>query len=87
MAAMRIFGGFVGLAFYAAAGLAFHLIAYGEVDWSSAFVYVAMAFWPLLLAWEVIKLLFIVGVVVLAGVGLYLLIRQGIGRLNRRARG
>ena len=84
MAAMRIFGGFVVLAFYAATGLAFHLIAYGPVDWSGAFVYVAMAFWPILLAWELIKVLAIIGVVVLAGLGLYLIARAGMRRLGRR---
>jgi len=82
MAAVRLFGALVGLAFYAAAGLALHLIAYGEVDWSGAFVYVAMAFWPLLLAWELLKILLLVGVVVLAGLGLYLLIREGLARLR-----
>jgi predicted membrane channel-forming protein YqfA (hemolysin III family) len=84
MAAMRIFGGLVILAFYAATGLAFHLIAYGSVDWSGAFVYVAMAFWPVLLAWELIKVLAIVGVVVLAGVGLYLVVRASMKRLGGR---
>ena len=83
MAAVRLFGALVGLAFYVAAGLAFHLIAYGEVDWSDAFVYVAMAFWPLLLAWELLKILLLVGVVVLAGLGLYLLLREGLARLRR----
>jgi predicted membrane channel-forming protein YqfA (hemolysin III family) len=85
MAAMRIFGALVMLAFYAAAGLAFHLIVHGEVDWGEAFVYVAMAFWPLLLAWELLKLLALVGVVVLAGIGLYLLVREGVTRLGGRA--
>jgi hypothetical protein len=72
------------LAFYAAAGLALHLIIYGPVDWSDAFVYVVMAFWPLLLAWEIFKIVVIVGVVVLAGLGLYWLVRGGIARLGRR---
>ena len=84
MVAMRIFGGVVVLAFYAAAGLALHLIVYGAVDWSGAFVYVAMAFWPVLLAWELLKVLAVVGVVVLAGLGLYLLARGGMKRLGRR---
>lgn len=83
MAAMRIFGALVGLAFYAAAGLAFHLIAYGEVAWEDAFVYVAMAFWPVLLGWELLKILLLLVVIVLAGVGLYLLLREGLGRLRR----
>jgi len=84
MVATRLFGGVVVLAFYAAAGLAFHLIAYGEVDWSDALVYVAMAFWPLLLAWEFIKILAIVGVVVLAGLVVYGVVRGGLRRIGGR---
>jgi hypothetical protein len=75
--------GLVGLAFYAAAGLAFHLIVYGEVDWSGGFVYVVMAFWPLLLAWEFLKVAAIVAVVVLAGLGVYALVRQLAGRAGK----
>lgn len=74
----------IGLAFYAATGLAFHLIVYGEVDWSEAFVYVVMAFWPLLLAWEFLKIAAIVAVVVLAGLAVYALVRGLSGRLGRR---
>lgn len=74
----------VVLAFYAAAGLAFHLIAYGSVDWSDAFVYVVMAFWPLLLAWEILKILAIIAIVVLVGLGVYWLARQVIGRVTGR---
>lgn len=85
MAAMRIFGGLVMLAFYAAAGLALHLIVYGAVDWNGAFVYVAMAFWPFLLAWELLKVLAIVGVVVLAGLGLYFILRSALKRMRGRA--
>lgn len=84
MIQVRGLGALVVLAFYAAAGLAFHLIVYGAVDWSDAFVYVAMAFWPVLLAWEILKIVLIVGVVVLAGLGLYWLVREGIGRFIRR---
>jgi len=84
MAGLRALGGLIMLAFYAAAGLAFHLIAYGEVDWSGAFVYVTMAFWPILLAWEVFKILLLLAIVVLAGLGLYLLIREALQWLSRR---
>jgi hypothetical protein len=76
--------GLIGLAFYAATGLAFHLIVYGEVDWSAAFVYVVMAFWPLLLAWEFLKVAAIVAVVVLAGLGVYAVVRQLAGRTGGR---
>lgn len=72
----------VGLAFYVVTGLAFHLIAYGEVDWGGAFVYVVMAFWPLLLAWELLKILAIVALVVIAGLGLYALVRGLSGRIG-----
>lgn len=81
---MRAVGVIVMLAFYAAAGLAFHLIVYGPVAWSDAFVYVVMAFWPILLAWEVLKILAIIALVVLVGLGVYWLVRQVIGRANGR---
>jgi predicted membrane channel-forming protein YqfA (hemolysin III family) len=84
MIQLRGLGALVLLAFYAAAGLAFHLVAYGSVEWSDAFVYVVMAFWPLLLAWEILKIVLIVAVVVLAGLGIYWLVREGLGRLSRR---
>lgn len=75
------------LAFYAAAGLAYHLIFYGEVDWAAAFTYVAMAFWPFLLAWEILKVLAVVALVVLVGLGLYWLIRDIGRRLGGRRGG
>lgn len=74
----------IGLAFYVATGLAFHLIAYGEVDWAGAFVYVVMAFWPILLAWELLKVLAVVAVVVLAGLGIYALVRSLTNRFGGR---
>jgi branched-subunit amino acid ABC-type transport system permease component len=77
-------GTLIGLLFYAVTGLAFHLIAYGEVDWSGAFVYVAMAFWPLLLAWEVLKIAAIVALVVVVGLAAYALVRGLFERLNGR---
>lgn len=78
--------GLVGLLFYAAAGLAYHLIVYGEVDWAEGFVYVVMAFWPVLLVWEIAKILLIVLVVVLAGLGLYWLVRSLLTRLGGQRR-
>ncbi len=81
---MRAAGLFVGLLFYVAAGLAYHLIVYGEVLWSGAFVYVVMAFWPILLAWEILKVLLILLIIVLAGLGLYWLVRSLITRLSGR---
>lgn len=77
-------GMLIGLAFYVATGLAFHLIAYGEVDWAGAFVYVVMAFWPLLLAWELLKILAIVALVVLAGLAVYAVVRGATGRAGGR---
>lgn len=71
-------------AFYAATGLAFHLIAYGAVDWTGAFVYVAMAFWPVLLAWEVLKIVGIVLLVVLVGIAAYALLRGLLSRPGGR---
>jgi hypothetical protein len=84
---MRAAGLLVGLLFYAAAGLAYHLIAYGDVEWSDAFIYVVMAFWPILLAWEILKVLLLLLVVVLAGLGLYWLVRSLIARLGGRGPG
>jgi hypothetical protein len=42
-----------------------------------------MAFWPLLLAWEFLKVAAIVAVVVLAGLGVYALVRQLAGRAGK----
>jgi len=84
MGAKNSIGTLIALAFYAATGLAFHLIAYGDVDWSDAFVYVVMAFWPLLLAWELLKVLAIVAVVVVAGLAVYAVVRAVMSRAGGR---
>jgi len=76
-------GALVALLFYAATGLAFHLIAYGEVAWDEAYVYVVMAFWPLLLGWEILKVLAVVALVVLAGLAVYGVIRFVAARFGR----
>lgn len=80
----RGIGLLIAAAVYAAAGLAYHLIFHGEVDWSAAFTYVTMAFWPALLAWQILKVLAVVAVVVLAGLGLYWLVREIGARLRGR---
>ncbi len=76
-------GTLIAFLFYAVTGLAFHLIAYGEVDWSGAFVYVAMAFWPLMLAWELLRIAAIVAVVVVIGLAAYALLRGLLQRFSR----
>jgi len=79
----RGIGALVALLFYGATGLAFHLIAYGEVAWDSAFVYVVMAFWPVLLAWEILKILAVIALVVLAGLAVYGVVRFVAARFGR----
>ncbi|SDF74077.1 hypothetical protein SAMN05216241_102190 [Limimonas halophila] len=79
----RGIGALVALLFYAATGLAFHLIAYGDVAWNEAFVYVVMAFWPVLLGWEILKILAVIALVVLAGLAVYAVVRFVAGRFGR----
>ena len=76
-------GAMAALIFYLVTGLAFHLIAFGEVDWTGAFVYVVIVLWPVFLAWEVLKILVIVALVVLAGLAVYALMRAVISAWGR----
>nr|BDD44192.1 hypothetical protein 22 [Balneolaceae bacterium] len=40
-----------GIILYFAAGMLVYLLAYGQPDWSDAWVYVIAALWPFVLLW------------------------------------
>ena len=52
-----------GLVIYLAIGLLVYLLAYGQPDWSDAWVYVITALWPFLLLWWVLP--YAIGLIVL----------------------